>query len=277
MPSLHTHGTAGVTPLRKQLCLKKRKPALLSVPDGGCGSLSQMLCFPISALCSFPFSPPHSPGSASPPTWYPHFLDPSSCDLSFSLLKLPLPSFAAFTQCLSEPAPQTSYGQPHRLPRLRFLGTTETHGKCMYRLICICEARDLHRWIHLVAQIHVYWAKSKDRDMHFCLSGQRAHVQSHSCFVYNKACPDAQVHVHTDSRDGMHLRLSLWCANLSECGYRYMHTQCHVHLRGTHMHGRARKADLASSFPRKIPSQHGRHRFTPSPWGQLCLCQVVWP
>ena len=49
----------------KETTLFKTKASSPVFPASGYGFVNQMLCFPVSALCSSLFSPPHSPGSAS--------------------------------------------------------------------------------------------------------------------------------------------------------------------------------------------------------------------
>lgn len=131
---------------------------------------------------------------------------------------------------------------------------------------------DLHRWVQLAIQIH---GPRADTEAHTCALGGQGPMCKPAHVLTRQACPDAQIHVHMTfrcSRD--HVPLRLWCTSPSACGCQCVQTQLHVHLRGyTHRHGRARKAAL----PRKIPSQRGRHSLPPSLWGQLCLCQVVWP
>lgn len=107
-----------------------------------------------------------------------------------------------------------------------------------------------------------------------CPGEQRAHMQTHSCFIHNRraqvksTCTDKTL---TASRD--HVPLRLPGVHIPQG----VQTQCRVLHMETCACKKGREGSHSRPLPRKIPSQQGRHRLEPSSWGRLCLCQVVWP
>lgn len=207
---------------------------------------------------------------------------------------LPVPSFGAFTQSPPDPTPQVSRGQqPDSLPCLSNQAPLRCTVRAVQTHMYLCsdlntnldsDARILHRWVHLATRIHTHWAKSRDPDMHVFPWGQTQGPQANPLVFRMQGVPRCTGNTHLQTLqcacDLMHLRLSLRSSYRSVHGYQCLQTECRMPFHGdTHRHARVRKAALTASPPGNSIPARGlfKDRFTPSLWGQLCLCQAVCP
>ena len=123
-------------------------------------------------------------------------LDPSSCELSFSLLNLPLPSFGAFTRNLPESAPLMSVGSPTACPvsdsraLLRHVASAGTNSFIPVKL-----------WTYTDGSTRPHGSSfpepRADAGTRTCALGAKGPHANPLMFFYTTGVPRCTVHVHT--------------------------------------------------------------------------------